>query len=72
MLLKMTEKDAIPCMLVLRSDKLGKIQKIAQIELHSEGYLSEEVVLALLKEALDNFKAQKRADDEFIRIFEEK
>ena len=66
------EKEAIPCFVVLRKDKTGKICKIAQVELNSEGYLEREVISALLFESSENFKHTQAAEKTFVRNFETK
>lgn len=66
------EKEAIPCFIVLRKDKVGKICKIAQVELNCEGYLSKEVIFALLRESSENFKEAQNADKTFIQNFQSK
>lgn len=66
------EKEAIPCFIILRKDKVGKICKLAQVELNCEGYLAKEVINALLRESRDSFGANKEADKTFIQNFERK
>lgn len=50
------EKEAIPCFVILRKDKTSKICKLAQIELNCEGYLTKDVVMALLFETAETFQ----------------
>lgn len=64
--------ESYPCFMVLRKNRVGKIARVALIDLTNKGFLEKEVVVALLREALDNFHAQQRMDTEFIAAFNEK
>lgn len=66
------EKEAIPCFLILRKDRIGKICKIAQVELNCEGYLAKDVIFALLQESRETFMQSQTADRTFIQNFERK
>lgn len=66
------EKEAIPCFVILRKDKTSKICKISQVELNCEGYLTKDVVMALLYESSENFEHSKEIEKTFIRNFEAK
>ena len=66
------EKQAIPCFIILRKDKTDKICKIAQIELNCEGYLTKDVITALLHESSENFTHTQAQERTFVRNFNNK
>lgn len=61
-----------PCIVILKRDKCGKVNRITVIDLNKQGLIDVESTKVLLKESVDIYRAQLRADRTFIESYERK
>lgn len=58
--------------MVLKREKSGKVGRITVIDLNKQGLIDVESTKVLLKESVDIYRAQLRADRTFIESYERK